>query len=325
MVGKVTPDHQLSCSGLAIWDEHYPYGFTKNKLLDQCIRAAQFEDVRSKEQPLHMRIGDVLENPILEEACLRLGLTNPRLDIEKPLVHSTLPFAGSPDGIASASMDAKKPLIIKTDSTQNIFTTDDKELRLLGDGILEAKTTRDWSEDELPDWRGKLQAQGLMECANLNWCAVVVLYQSTDLRIFVFERDPEFKKWLEETVTDFDRRVKEEDYFEPEHSLDANIIWSSSYDSLVELPDEVESKVEDIQAAKRIIENSKQIIDDSEKAIKVAMQENEHATVGNYQVKWGSINYKAKPEQTKVIPAKEAYTIRKKTLSIKEVQYDNID
>ena len=84
----------------------------------------------------------------------------------------------------------------------------------------------------------------------------------------------DFKKWLEETVTDFDRRVKEEDYFEPEHSLDANIIWSSSYDSLVELPDEVESKVEDIQAAKRIIENSKQIIDDSEKAIKVAMEEN---------------------------------------------------
>jgi len=325
MVGKVTPDHQLSCSALAILDPEYPYGLSKNEILDRCIRASQFEDVRSKEQPLHMRVGDVLENPILEEACLRIGLTNPRLDIDKPLVHKKLPFAGSPDGIATASLDSKKPLIVKTDLTKNIFTPDDRELKLVGDGILEAKTTRDYGEDVLPNWRGKYQAQGLMECASLSWCAVVVLYQSTDLRIFVFERDPEFKKWLEETVIDFDRRVREQDYYEPESSLDANIIWSEAYDSLVELPDEVESKIEDIQAAKRIIENSKQIIDDSEKAIKVAMQENEHATVGKYQIKWGSRNYKAKPEQTKVIPAKEAYTVRSKTLSIKEVQDDDID
>jgi hypothetical protein len=109
MVGKVTPDHQLSCSGLAIWDEHYPYGFTKNKLLDQCIRAGQFEDVRSKEQPLHMRIGDVLENPILEEACLRLGLTNPRLDIENPWCIVHCPLRVHPMGLPAPQWMLKNP------------------------------------------------------------------------------------------------------------------------------------------------------------------------------------------------------------------------
>ena len=45
MVGKVTPDHQLSCSALAIIDPEYPYGLSKNEILDRCIRASQFEDV----------------------------------------------------------------------------------------------------------------------------------------------------------------------------------------------------------------------------------------------------------------------------------------
>ena len=227
MVGKVTPDYQLSCSGLAVFDPNYPYGLTKNELLDRCIRAARFENVRDDKQPLFMRVGDVLENPILEEACLRLGLKNPQLDIDEPLIHKTLPLAGSPDGIATATVGDESPLVVKTDLTQNIFTSKNEEVRLIGDGILEAKTTRDYGEDDLPDWRGKFQAQGLMECAGLDWCAVVVLYASTDLRVYVYERDPEFSSWLEEIVTDFDERIKTRKYFEPENSIDANIICES--------------------------------------------------------------------------------------------------
>ena len=325
MVGKVTPDYQLSCSGLAVFDPNYPYGLTKNELLDRCIRSARFENVRDDKQPLFMRVGDVLENPILEEACLRLGLTNPQLDIDEPLIHKTLPLAGSPDGIATATVGDESPLVVKTDLTQNIFTSNNKELRLTGDGILEAKTTRDYGDDDLPDWRGKFQAQGLMECAGLDWCAVVVLYASTDLRVYVYERDPEFSSWLEEIVTDFDERIKTRKYFEPENSIDANIIWSESVDKLVELPDEIAMKVEDIQASKRIIENAKQIIDDRETEIKALMQENDHAVTGNFQIKWGSRRYKAKPEVTKVIPATEARVVRNKTLTIKEIQNDDID
>ena len=55
------------------------------------------------------------------------------------------------------------------------------------------------------------------------------------------------------------------------------------------------------------------------------MQENEHATVSKYQVRWGSRKYKAKAEQTKVIPASAARIVRNKTLTIKEVEYDDND
>ena len=47
-----------------------------------------------------------------------------------------------------------------------------------------------------------------------------------------------------------------------------------------------------------------------------AMGNHAHARLKNFNLNRGLINYKAQPE--KVIPAKEAYTIRKKTISIKE-------
>ena len=40
----------------------------------------------------------------------------------------------------------------------------------------------------------------------------------------------------------------------------------------------------------------------------------------NYQVKWGSTTYKAQPE--KIVPAKEARTVRNKTLRIKKIEHE---
>ena len=50
--------------------------------------------------------------------------------------------------------------------------------------------------------------------------------------------------------------------------------------------------------------------------LKEAMGNHTSARTKNYNLSWGSINYKAQPE--KIIPAKEGYTIRKKTLGIRE-------
>jgi hypothetical protein len=47
------------------------------------------------------------------------------------------------------------------------------------------------------------------------------------------------------------------------------------------------------------------------------------ATVGTHdrwQVKWGSKSNKAQPE--KIIPAKDAYTVRNKTVQVKRLQDD---
>ena len=48
--------------------------------------------------------------------------------------------------------------------------------------------------------------------------------------------------------------------------------------------------------------------------LKDAMGNHTRARAKNYNIDWGHIDYKHQPE--KIIPAKEAYTIRKKTLKI---------
>jgi len=47
-----------------------------------------------------------------------------------------------------------------------------------------------------------------------------------------------------------------------------------------------------------------------------AMGNHAHARLKNFNLNWGVINYKVQPE--KIIPAKPAYSIRKKTIIIKE-------
>ena len=47
-----------------------------------------------------------------------------------------------------------------------------------------------------------------------------------------------------------------------------------------------------------------------------AMGNHSHARLKNFNLNWGLINYKAQPE--KIMPAKSAYSIRKKTIIVKE-------
>ena len=52
------------------------------------------------------------------------------------------------------------------------------------------------------------------------------------------------------------------------------------------------------------------------KKLRDAMGNHTHARLKNFNLNWGLINYKARPE--KIMPAKEAYSLRKKTIIIKE-------
>jgi len=66
----------------------------------------------------------------------------------------------------------------------------------------------------------------------------------------------------------------------------------------------------------RVIKEAKQHKEMCMEKLKEAMGNHAHARLKNFNLNWGLINYKAQPEKT--IPAKEAYTIRKKTITIKE-------
>ncbi len=87
----------------------------------------------------------------------------------------------------------------------------------------------------------------------------------------------------------------------------------------VELEDDLEHHFSEILHAKSLIKNVQQSIKEHEAVIKEHMQENKHALCGTHRATWGSRTYKAQKE--KIVPAKEAYTIRSKTLSIKEEDY----
>jgi len=66
----------------------------------------------------------------------------------------------------------------------------------------------------------------------------------------------------------------------------------------------------------RVIKEAKQHKEMCMEKLKKAMGNHTHARLKNFNLNWGLINYKAQPE--KVIPAKDAYSIRKKTITIKE-------
>ena len=66
----------------------------------------------------------------------------------------------------------------------------------------------------------------------------------------------------------------------------------------------------------RVIKEAKKHKEMCMEKLKDAMGNHTHARLKNFNLNWGLINYKAQPE--KIIPAKEAYSIRKKTISIKE-------
>jgi predicted phage-related endonuclease len=320
MVGKVTDDQFASCSGYATLRGLNPYK-TRNELLNEKIRARAGENVRFDKQPSFMRMGDVLENTVLDEACLRLNLTNVRLNIDKPLIHDTLPIQGSPDGIAS--IDLHESVAVRTDQDNCIFTPNDKILRLKGDGILECKITSAFPEDVLPAWRGVYQVLANMECANLTWGAVVVLYQSVHLKIFIFERDENWVKEFESAVIDFERRIQEEDYYDVENSIDCNIVYPQDVEDTVEIDSSLEHHFSEIKAGKNLIKNTQQTIQDHETIIKAHMQENKYALCGSHTATWGSRTFKATDE--KIVPAKEARTVRSKTLQIKEVENYGLD
>jgi hypothetical protein len=66
----------------------------------------------------------------------------------------------------------------------------------------------------------------------------------------------------------------------------------------------------------RVIKEAKEHKEMCMEKLKEAMGNHTHARLKNFNLNWGLINYKAQPE--KIIPAKEAYSIRKKTITIKE-------
>ena len=110
-----------------------------------------------------------------------------------------------------------------------IWTLDSSEVYLDGDTPIEVKCTSIYPDDVPPDWLGVLQLKAAMSTTQADAGILIILYQSTDLRIYVIPKDYEFEKDLADKVIDFNRRI-DEDYYTPQVTNDAHIKYPNAND-----------------------------------------------------------------------------------------------
>ena len=309
-IGKITRDDFCTHSLV-------PYLFdaghfkTKQEVLNDCIRARHGESIRTP-QTLRQRTGDVLEKPLIQECMKRLGIDKYNDKVTEKVVHPMLPLEGSLDGMAHP-----EKLTIKEDIENGIHTLDSTEVYLNGDVPIEVKCTSIYPDDVPPDWLGVLQLKAAMSTTQANAGILIILYQSTDLRIYVIPKDYEFEKQLEEKVIDFNRRIDEEDYYTPQVTSDAYIKYPNAEDETKILPEDTLEFIKQLEQTNDMIKNLGAM---KEKLSAHIMDQMGNASVGRtgeYVINWKMRKYKAQPER--VVPAKDAYEIRSKTLTIKKL------
>ena len=308
-IGKITRDDYCTHSLVPyLFDKgHFK---SKQEVLNDCIRARHGENIRTP-QTLRQRTGDVLEKPLIQECMKRLGINKYEDKITEKVVHPMLPLEGSLDGMAYP-----EKLTIKEDADNGIWTLDSSEVYLDGDTPIEVKCTSIYPDDVPPDWLGVLQLKAAMSTTQADAGILIILYQSTDLRIYVIPKDYEFEKELADKVIDFNRRIDEEDYYTPQVTNDAHIKYPNANDETKILSEETSELLKQHEQTKEMIASLKQV---NEKIQAQIMDEMGNASIGRtgeWIVQWKMRKYKAQPE--KIVPPKDAYEIRSKTLTIKK-------
>ena len=315
MVGKVTPNDMLSASRLPAVCGMSQYRSPNDELLASiaAINGDELPNISNES----MDWGNRLEPTILTEAAHRLGCHQLEINHEKPYFHDKWPISCSLDGTATGSMEE-----IVTDPERGIYVVGQSSIRLEGTGVLEAKLTAMDAEDVLPLYRGPIQLQAQMAITKASWGAIAVLYRGTELRIFLFAPHAETLDLIERTCKDFQDRLDRYkntggiDHYPAINPKDAARTFSAgSIDEPVTLGDY------GTELAKLILENKQKIStleEENQKAqteIMNIMKSHTVAIAGNYQITWPQRSYKA--QLAKIVPAKDAYTIRQSTLTIK--------
>jgi len=312
--GKFSNDKHASCSGLPALFGVSGYE-TRNEYMQSRLDARAGKNVRS-EKGIAAEMGDRLEYSILQLVVDKLDLRNFQHDIAHAVSHEEYPLEGSIDGIAFA-----KNNIIKPDN-EVIYTEDDEDTLLDGKGILEAKATAlmPSADGKPPLYRGVLQVKALMAITGYSWAAIGTLHRTTMPKICVYRRDFTFEKELKQTILDFERRLKEKDYYPPVTLKDTQIIYpENKKDILLDLDtQEVNSLCDQITSCEDQIKNLTEIITKGKIRLQELMGTASKATCQKYNLDWGSITYKDQPE--KIVPAKDGYTIRKKTVAIRKIK-----
>lgn len=317
MVNKVTPDTMLSASRLPSVMGLSKYN-TPNDELEMSINA-----IKGLERPdignESMDWGNQLEPLILCEAAKRLLLSELVIDHDKPFFHISLPLCCSLDGSAQG-----RGQVIVNDPDNGIFVVGQDSITLDGAGVLEAKLTAMEPEDMPPLWRGPIQLQAQMDIMQAKWGVLATLYKGTQLRLFIFAPHQATIDSIYIVTKDFQSRLDNYkatgtiDYYPPQ----AGEKWPDARGAYPVEENTVLLDAEAAELAQRIMDNKLQLkileqsIAADEDGIKELMGKSTKGIAGGYTISWPTRSYKAQPE--KVVAAKEAYTIRQSTLTIKE-------
>jgi predicted phage-related endonuclease len=316
MSGKLTPDYMMSASRLPALLGLSRYQ-TPNDELQYSINASKGLP-REDKQNEAMAWGDRIERLILLETAKRLELLELSTEFDSAFFHKTLPLACSLDGWAHGRGQK-----IRTDMDAGIIVVGQDEIMLDGYGVLEAKLTA-VSPEEMPAlYRGPVQLQAQMDIMQARWGAVAVLYQGTVLRIFLFEPHKQTLETIKTAVLEFQNKIEkykatgEIDYYPPANSKDADRMYPAADEAaVVNLPGRAEQLADQILAANADIKEAEGKRSEAETELKAMLGQASKGTVGRFEIRWPMRSYKAQPE--KVVPAKDAYSIRQSTLSIKE-------
>jgi hypothetical protein len=265
--------------------------------------------------------GNVMERHILVEACLRLGLENLDADYTTAFTHKTLPLACSLDGTADGAGK-----VIKHDPDAGIYVMDGDEITLEGMGVVEAKLTAIEPQDAPPLYQGPIQLQAQMDILEAKWGAVCTLYRGTKLRIYLFKPHQPTLDAIAYHVREFQAKLDKfedtamVDYYPPKDSDDAQRTWGKADEDAppINLDGAAEKVVEQLLHYKAEIKRFEDMVGECEASLKERLREHTTGIAGQYKVVWPMRHYKAQPQR--VVPAKEASTIRQSTLTIKEIK-----
>lgn len=316
MAGKLTDDREMSASRLPGLMGFSKYS-TPNDELQFSINA-----IDGKERPdignEAMAWGNTLEPVILGQACERLGIEG-KFDITVPYKSRTIALQCSLDGIGYGNGQE-----ITSDPDKGIFVVGQDSIKLDGPGVLEAKLTKTMPEETPHLARGPIQLQGQMLVTGHKWGAVCVLYQGIELRVFLFAPHSQTQDAIVKAVKDFDARLETYrqtggiEWYPPTTSKELDRIYPVTTKDETELPPEAEQWAGVLLQAKADIREAEQTIDLAERKLKELMGQAEIGRAGGVMVKWPMRHYKAQPER--LVAAKEAYSVRQSSLTVKELQ-----
>ena len=296
MVGKLTWFRATASITCGLFDRGR--FFDKHDCLSRAIEDKNGTYVDNYKQTNRQATGDLLEPHLIREAARRLGITEVEAEVDYKIEHETLPLQASLDGRCKA-VNVK----VKHNPDNGLFLVGHENLILNGDIPIECKCSSDFpTVGEPPKYLGVDQLHTSMEILNADYGILVVLYMSTDLRIYIYKRDPEFAGQLAEVVLDFDRRVTEEDYYPPEKPAHAATIFSSGDDENEKILDaDTVDLIDVIEALKETQKIAKEKELELMTELMMSMGNHSKARAANYVLEW------------KTLPAKKA--------QIKEVHY----